>query len=210
MPLEVFDAPADLRDRLLEFQSRQPCYPLTDLASMKQELAGYVGIYMLFYTGGFPLYAGVKHANQFFCCMPIYIGKAETPGKRTGRNAVTGGLVGRLVEHKRSIESIDGLSVNDFQFKVVAMGVDVVAWGESVLIRHYKPLWNTVLSGFGIHAPGTGRNDQMRSMWDQIHEGRAFAKNRPSNPVNVSTLQNRVDEHCVDMCNQLGCPGSDL
>jgi Eco29kI restriction endonuclease len=67
-----------------------------------------------------------------------------------------------------------------------------------------------LLSGFGIHAPGTGRNDQMRSMWDQIHEGRAFAKNRPSNPVTVGTLQSTVDEHCIDMCNQLGCPGSDL
>jgi hypothetical protein len=31
MPLEVFQAPATLRDQLIEFQARQQCHPLTEL-----------------------------------------------------------------------------------------------------------------------------------------------------------------------------------
>ncbi len=50
MPLEVFQAPATLREQLIEFQARQPCHPLTELDHLKDELAGYVGIYLLYLT----------------------------------------------------------------------------------------------------------------------------------------------------------------
>lgn len=83
MPLEVFQAPTTLREQLIEFQARQQCYPLTELEQLKEELAGYVGIYLLYYRGEFSLYSTITYANQNSCCMPIYIGKAETPGKRT-------------------------------------------------------------------------------------------------------------------------------
>ncbi len=41
-----------------------------------------------------------------------------------------------------------------------------------MLIRHFQPVWCSIISGFGIHAPGKGRGGQMRSMWDEIHPGR--------------------------------------
>ena len=61
MPLEVFQAPATLRDQLIEFQARQQCHPLTDLEQFKEELAGYVGVYLLYYRGQFPLYRPIRH-----------------------------------------------------------------------------------------------------------------------------------------------------
>ncbi|MFN6004320.1 MAG: Eco29kI family restriction endonuclease [Dolichospermum sp.] len=96
MPLEVFQAPPTLRDQLIEFQTRQHCYPLAELDELKEELAGYVGVYLLYYQGEFPLYSAITYANQNSCCLPIYIGKAENSGKRTGQRTITGGLIVRL------------------------------------------------------------------------------------------------------------------
>lgn len=48
MPLEVFQAPPTLREQLIEFQTRQHCYPLAELDEFKEELAGYVGVYLLY------------------------------------------------------------------------------------------------------------------------------------------------------------------
>ncbi|MFN9399897.1 MAG: hypothetical protein ACK57R_15835 [Dolichospermum sp.] len=59
MPLEVFQAPPTLRDQLIEFQTRQHCYPLAELDELKEELAGYVGVYLLYYQGEFPLYSAI-------------------------------------------------------------------------------------------------------------------------------------------------------
>jgi hypothetical protein len=206
MPLEVFQAPPTLRDQLIEFQARQQCHPLTELEELKEELAGYVGIYLLYYRGEFPLYSGIRVANQISCCMPIYIGKAENPGKRTGKESVMGGLIGRLREHRSSIRQATNLDVADFDFTVLAMAVDLVAWGEAVLIRHFQPVWCSIISGFGIHAPGKGRGGQMRSMWDEIHPGRLFAENLPPNPVIRESLQPQVTQHCLNLAVRLGCP----
>ncbi|MFN6033357.1 MAG: Eco29kI family restriction endonuclease, partial [Dolichospermum sp.] len=96
--------------------------------------------------------------------------------------------------------------VADFHFTVVAMAVDLVAWGESVLIRHFQPVWCSIISGFGIHAPGKGRGLQMRSLWDEIHSGRSFATALLSNPVTISSLQPQVYKHCQNLCVHLGCP----
>ncbi|GCL44285.1 Eco29kI family restriction endonuclease [Anabaena sp. FACHB-1250] len=206
MPLEVFQAPPTLREQLIEFQTRQHCYPLAELDELKEELAGYVGVYLLYYRGEFPLYSAITYANQNSCCLPIYIGKAENSGKRTGQRTITGGLIGRLREHRNSIRQTNNLDVADFHFTVVAMAVDLVAWGESVLIRHFQPVWCSIISGFGIHAPGKGRGLQMRSLWDEIHSGRSFATALLSNPVTISSLQPQVYKHCQNLCVHLGCP----
>lgn len=47
------------------------------------------------------------------------------------------------------------------------------------MIRRLKPLWNTHLSGFGIYDPGRG-NNQRRSVWGQIHQGRSWASKMES------------------------------
>lgn len=53
---------------------------------------------------------------------------------------------------------------------------DLVVPVEAELIRRHKPLWNTVVDGFGNHDPGSGRYDQAKSEWDILHPGRLWAK----------------------------------
>lgn len=52
---------------------------------------------------------------------------------------------------------------------------------EAALIRHYRPLWNCIVDGFGNHDPGSGRYNQERSEWDTLHSGRNWA-NRCAEP----------------------------
>ena len=53
---------------------------------------------------------------------------------------------------------------------------DLVGTVEAALIRRYRPLWNTVIDGFGNNDPGAGRYNQARSEWDILHPGRLWAE----------------------------------
>ena len=63
---------------------------------------------------------------------------------------------------------------------------------EALLIERFKPVWNHLIDGFGIHDPGEGRRKQERSKWDTIHPGRSFAarqrRNRRTAEEIISTL----------------------
>ncbi|WP_243147425.1 Eco29kI family restriction endonuclease [Scytonema sp. UIC 10036] len=61
----------------------------------------------------------------------------------------------------------------------------------------------SIISDFGIHAPGRGRGAQMRSMWDEIHPGRSFAVQLPANPVRSESLQPQVTQHCQNLAVRL-------
>jgi hypothetical protein len=132
--LEIFRIPPDLSESLIAFCSRQDCYNLQELNALKADLSQYVGVYILYYRGDFSIYKLIKQANLNSCCMPIYVGKAAPSGRRTGRTTIGSTLYGRLSEHKKSIQAVDNLSVEDFQFQVAAMDIDLVSWGEAVLI----------------------------------------------------------------------------
>lgn len=54
-------------------------------------------------------------------------------------------------------------------------GSNLIGTVEAALIRHYKPVWNTEIDGFGNHDPGKGRYNQAKSDWDIIHPGRPWA-----------------------------------
>ena len=154
------------------------------------------------------MYDLVTQANLEECCMPIYVGKAAPGGRRTGRITIGNTLYGRLSEHKTSIQAVGNLEVEEFMFKVVPMEIDLVSWGEAILIRHFSPIWNWEISGFGIHDPGSGRAGQRRSVWDQLHPGRTFAAKLPigSTPVNLDVLSVNVTAHCQRLRGELGCP----
>jgi hypothetical protein len=47
---------------------------------------------------------------------------------------------------------------------------------EAALIRKYRPIWNTLIDGFGNHDPGSGRYEQAKSDWDVCHPGRGWAE----------------------------------
>lgn len=205
--LEIFRIPPDLSESLIAFCSRQDCYNLQELNALKADLSQYVGVYILYYRGNFSMYELIKQANLNSCCMPIYVGKAAPSGRRTGRTTIGSTLYGRLSEHKKSIQAVDNLSVENFQFKVAAMEIDLVSWGEAVLIRHFNPIWNWEISGFGIHDPGSGRAGQKRSVWDQLHPGRTFATKLSvaNNSIDVNVLAVKIAEHCQRLKEKLGC-----
>lgn len=205
---EVFKIPPDLEKSFITFCERQDCHQLTELDSLKADFSQSVGAYILYYQGAFSMYDLIKQANLNYCCMPIYVGKAAPSGRRTGRTTTGSTLYGRLSEHKKSIQAVDNLSVEDFMFKVATMDIDLVSWGEAVLIRHFTPIWNWEISGFGIHDPGMGRAGQKRSVWDRLHPGRTFATKLPvvNNPIDFNILSANITDRCQRMKEKLRCP----
>ena len=160
----------------VEFLTQTPVHslpPITDFAG--------VGVYALYYLDSFDHYSHIAHQNQQDYRQPIYIGKAVPAGWRTARTAHTDqdkALYQRLQEHARSISSVESLEVHDFRCRFMILNgveTDLISAVESELIRTYRPLWNTVVDGFGNHDPGGGRYNQARSEWDVLHSGRGWA-----------------------------------
>lgn len=184
--LNVFKAPEGLARELVEFFDHQRTHPMTELGERRSALIQYTGVYALYYTGEHPLYRSIKATNDEGTSLPIYVGKAVPRGARTGvikeegkTASPSANLYARLREHRNSIDQVENFSLEDFQFRVVAMEVNLVSWGEALLIGHFQPPWNQVISGFGIHDPGGGRAEQQRSVWDRLHPGRTAARRLP-------------------------------
>ena len=99
------------------------------------------GVYLLYYSGTFAPYARIADLNQQSPRQPIYIGKAEPPGSRTGRfssASENNSLHKRLGEHARSIESVVNLAVRDFQCRFMILNdpeTDLISAVEATLIR---------------------------------------------------------------------------
>ncbi len=116
------------------------------------------GVYTLHYTGAFPAYAGLGEQ------VPIYVGKADPPGRRQGRSqAATGVLHHRLQQHGASIEAASNLDLADFRCRWLVLDPVWIGLTEQVLIAQYQPVWNLIVDGFGNHDPGAGRRNQRRS-----------------------------------------------
>jgi hypothetical protein len=200
--LEVFKAPPDLARELIEFFGGRECHSLSELGDNRHTLKRHIGVYALYPAPGVhPLYESVGEANRAGCHLPIYVGKAVPKGARTGqaeregKTSASNNLYLRLREHRASIDQAENLDIEDFSFRVGAMEIDLVAWGESVLIGHFQPAWNQIISGFGIHDPGGGRAQQQRSVWDRLHPGRTAAKRLPvAEPVDESELKPRMED----------------
>jgi hypothetical protein len=137
------------------------------------------GVYALYYKGDYRLYSKIAKLNRRDGVQPIYVGKAVPPGWRTGRalSSNTRDLYGRLAQHARSIQQTSDLKAEHFHCRFMILSgaeSDLVVPIEAALIRQYKPLWNTVVDGFGNHDPGKGRYNQARSEWDILHPGRTW------------------------------------
>lgn len=141
------------------------------------------GVYALYYTGQNPLYKTYAELNRLSYSYPIYVGKAVPKGWRQSRVSdstlnKSRELISRLREHSRNISACAELTLEDFMCRFVIFeedGSDMIGTIEAALIKLSKPLWNTVVDGFGNHDPGSGRYEQAKSDWDVIHEGRAWA-----------------------------------
>lgn len=106
------------------------------------------GVYGMYYTGKYPLYAKIGMLNAHSLKLPIYIGKAVPSGWRTGRErwSEEPKLYQRLREHAHSIQQTSNLSLADFRCRFVILKdveVDLIVPLEAELIRRHQPLWNT-------------------------------------------------------------------
>jgi len=138
------------------------------------------GIYLIYYMGDFPAYARISAANQKGkFTQPIYVGKAIPAGGRKGLEGfdVPHGhvLFNRISEHADSISDAKNLSLGDFRCRWLVVDEVFIPLGESLLISHFKPLWNVVVEGFGNHDPGAGRVSGRKPAWDVLHPGRPWA-----------------------------------
>lgn len=138
------------------------------------------GIYAIYYTGDFSLYAPIAERNRDNRFeLPIYVGKAVPAGARKGAFGLGlepgKALFNRLSDHAKSIEQAENLNLADFYCRFLVVDDIWIPLGESLLIAKFSPLWNQWVDGFGNHDPGKGRYNQERSRWDVLHPGRPFA-----------------------------------
>ena len=157
----------------IEFFEGTQHYPLPPSQRFMGE-----GVYGLYYLGDFEPYQPITTANADSLIQPIYVGKAVPPGWRTTRGKVVSStaLFGRLREHAKSIQLV-GLDPAHFHCRFMILADkegDLIGPVEAALIRHYRPIWNAAIDGFGNHDPGAGRYNQARSHWDILHPGRPW------------------------------------
>lgn len=153
------------------------------------------GVYSLYYVGDFPAYEPLANANMIEPHFPIYVGKADSKGKRKGGfiedSAKGTALYKRLSDHAKSIGQAQNLDIRDFYYRFLVVDDLWIALGESLLISKHAPVWNTLVEGFGNHDPGKGRYQGMRPLWDMLHPGRTWAERLQ--PHNISTEQIATD-----------------
>lgn len=166
------------------------------------------GVYALYYFGIFKEYRPIaninkkaKSVNEYF---PIYVGKTVPKGSRTARtrSSVKKTLFKRLDEHTKSIGCASNLDIKDFKCRFAILReneVDLIVPLEAALIRQYAPLWNSCVSGFGIHHPGSGRYGQKRSEWDTLHTGRYFADKLTGKELNLDEIKEKISEYSKNL-----------
>lgn len=141
------------------------------------------GVYAIYYCGPHQLYAPISSEE---CRVPIYVGQARPQGTRKGSvdaSADSTALWDRIKDHRGSIEQAHDLTVDDFQVRYLVAIEAFVSLAERVMIRQYRPVWNSIVDGFGNHDPGKDRRKTgKRPPWDELHPGRWW-----SHPLNMPT-----------------------
>ena len=168
------------------------------------------GLYAIYYDGPLPMYSRIAPPTRDRGEVPIYVGRARPPGARQGLpeglDATTSEpkLRDRLREHAKSLQSVSryaaktattNLDAADFSCRYLVAEDIWVPLGETLLIGHYRPVWNVPVDGFGNHAPGKGRKDQARSRWDELHPGRTWALELPAPDKTATQFETLVVDH---------------
>ena len=134
------------------------------------------GVYAVYYLGNLPYYARYSSTDLN---RPIYVGKAIPTGGRKGSPSIGSGasneLFHRLKQHARSIEQVRNLNLQEFRCRFLVVMPVWISLAERSLVEHFRPVWNTVVDGFGNHDPGKGRVNMRRPRWDVVHPGRHWA-----------------------------------
>lgn len=165
------------------------------------------GVYALYYIGKSGIYSKFgNEINRTAYNVPIYVGKAVPDGWRQSRNtSATDGknkLFSRIKEHARSIQAVRSLSVNEFHCRFMIFegeAQNMIAAVEAALIAEKTPLWNSVVDGFGNHAPGVKRKDGRLPAWDTLHPGRGWTAQMVGERPETKDIQRRVKDYMVGL-----------
>lgn len=191
-PLEKENLGKSVADSL----SKQTLVPLGEIQSFEG-----AGIYVIYYTGRYPPYAKLQEFNggEQGPVVPIYIGKAVPTGGRKGLtdpeiSAKGKNLFKRLDEHRKSIEATSNLDIADFSCRYLVVDDVWIPLGESLLIQRHRPIWNSLVDGFGNHTPGSGRFKGARPSWDTLHPGRSWAEKCAPSIHTEAQILHRIDQ----------------
>lgn len=160
------------------------------------------GVYALYYTGNYDIYAKYSVLNRLAYNYPIYVGKAVPMGWRQSRisdnvNNFSKVLFNRISEHASNIVKV-GLDLSDFMVRFVIFEgecSDMISSVEAGLIKFHRPLWNVALDGFGNHTPGKGRFMQAKSDWDVVHPGRIWADKCTGRSKPKDRIISNIEKH---------------
>lgn len=155
--------------------------------TLKDELVSFdgPGLYAIYYVGeSVDLYAPLSRKT-----IPLYVGQARSTNSATGRtNPNARPLFNRVRQHRRSINE-GGLPVDEFSVRLLAMPDVHIDLGENGLRVGYKPVWNSVLNGFGSHEQGSTTRQSSRSKWDTVHQGRSRTYGGTRHDVDALTAE---------------------
>ena len=148
-----------------------------DLAPLPPDRFNGAGVYAIYYSASLDYSLNVSEGDDREA--PIYVGKAVPTGARKGGGepnwTSSQALHQRLRDHAKSVRQTTNLSLDDTKCRYLAVVPVWITLAERFLIDHFKPVWNTVLDGFGNHDPGSGRANMRRPRWDIMHPGRPWA-----------------------------------
>lgn len=174
----------------------RPCGPLPPADRFRGS-----GIYALYYTGEFPPYTRISSKN---CDVPIYVGKAEPPGRRIGLRGIEAqirrSLYNRLKKHGDSINSAENLRLDDFRCRYLLVEDLWIPLGETLLIERFRPLWNVAVEGFGLNDPGSRRHGGDRSDWDELHPGRSWREHMRQKRT-ADAIEEDIRRHLAQQAN---------
>lgn len=194
-PLEKENLGKSVADSLL----KQTPVPLGSIERFRG-----AGVYAIYYTGSFDAYLRLQEWNSHIerLDVPIYIGKAVPTGGRKGNidpevSTKGSALFSRLDEHRRSIDLATNLEIRDFWCRYLVVDDIWIPLGESLLIQRYRPIWNSLIDGFGNHDPGSGRYNGARPNWDTLHPGREWAEKCAPSKLTVDQIRQQIREYWV-------------
>jgi hypothetical protein len=150
------------------------------------------GLYALYYSGRFEPYERVAEAGVGW---PIYLGSAMPPGSGTGRNRKIrkSPILERLERHSASVTSAENLEEWEFRARWFEVDEPFIILGEILLVRFYRPLWNSTVRGFGNKVVGGRRTGGRMSKWDTLHPGRAGMGTAPG--ATAPAIEDEVADH---------------